>query len=100
MILPVGSHDARRPERRKSCEKFLLADCRNWSEAFVDEAGCRRKMPPATWEAWEDAVPELVRCPPNGSHTRRGGARSGQGRAHGGSGGPHSLPVPPPPPHS
>ncbi len=51
MILPVGSHDARRPERRKSCEKFLLADCRNWSEAFVDEAGCGRKMPPVTWES-------------------------------------------------
>ena len=46
MILAMGSHDARGPERRKSCEKFLLAECRNWSEAFVDEVGCGGKMPP------------------------------------------------------
>src|SRR6202012_4216149 len=35
----------------------------------------------------DDAVPDLVRCPRDGPHPRRGRARRGQGRARGGPGG-------------
>jgi hypothetical protein len=46
--------------RRKSREKFLLAECRIRSETFVDEVrGGRRGR--RDKEPWDDAVPDLVR---------------------------------------
>ena len=41
-----GPHDARGAERRKSREKFLLAECRIRSESFVDEVRGGRSGPP------------------------------------------------------
>src|ERR687896_27003 len=51
---------------------------------YRDTAGAGRRDK----EPSDDAIPDLVRCPRDGPHPRRGDARRGQGLARGGPGGP------------
>jgi hypothetical protein len=49
------------------------------ARAFVDESRKRPMEAARTRESWDGAVPDLVRCPRDGPHPRRGHA--GRGRA-------------------
>ena len=81
-----GSHDARGIERRGTVRNFFWQNDgirASRSSVSQDTAGARRRDNGVV----DDAVPDLVRCPRDGPHPRRGRARRGQGRARGGPGG-------------
>jgi hypothetical protein len=76
--------DRRARAQQRSHENFLLAERQIRSKAFVYKSTGGRSRPPGQVESWDDAIPDLVRCPRDGPHPRRGDARRGQGLARGG----------------
>jgi hypothetical protein len=77
---PVSTPPDRRPRaQHRSDQNLLLADRQIRSKAFACKSTGGRSRPPGQVESWDDAIPDLVRCPRDGPHPRRGDARRGQG---------------------
>ena len=72
---PVGTTaDRRARAQQRSHENFLLAELQIRSKAFACKSTGSRSRPPGQVESWDDAIPDLVRCPRDGPHPRRGDA--------------------------
>ena len=81
---PVSTTAGRRARTQQRSHENFLAERQIRSKAFACKSAGGRSRPPGQVESWDDAIPDLVRCPRDGPHPRRGDARRGQGLARGG----------------